>query len=73
MRRAVTSARPSQAEALSCPARSCRTAFGFLFGAACDAIVGLYPGEVTRDLGALTPRAMARIGDGLRAALGFSS
>jgi hypothetical protein len=31
------------------------------------------PGEVTPGLGALTPHAMARIGDGLRAALGFSS
>lgn len=41
--------------------------------AACDDIVELYPDEVTRDLGALTPNAMARIEDGLRAALGFSS
>jgi hypothetical protein len=32
-----------------------------------------YPDEVTRDLGALTPHAMGRIEDGLRAALGFSS
>jgi hypothetical protein len=41
--------------------------------AACDAMVEPCPGEVTPGLGALTPRAMARIGDGLRAALDFSS
>jgi mRNA interferase MazF len=41
--------------------------------ASCDDIVELYPDEVTRDLGALSPQAMARIEDGLRAALGFSS
>jgi mRNA interferase MazF len=35
----------------------------------CDDIVVLYPDEVTRDLGALTPGAMARVEDGLRAAL----
>jgi mRNA interferase MazF len=35
----------------------------------CDDIEALYPDEVTRDLGALTPGAMARVGDGLRAAL----
>lgn len=36
----------------------------------CDDIVELYPDEVSRDLGALTPRAMRRIGQGLKAALG---
>jgi mRNA interferase MazF len=41
--------------------------------AVCDDIVELYPDEVTRDLGALSPRAMTLIEDGLRAALGFSS
>jgi mRNA interferase MazF len=35
----------------------------------CDDIVELWPDEVTRDLGALTARAMARVEDGLRAAL----
>lgn len=45
----------------------------FSGSASCDDIVELYPDEVTRDLGALTPNAMARIEDGLRAALGFSS
>jgi|SRR5580704_10795315 mRNA interferase MazF len=39
--------------------------------AVCDNIVELYPDEVRRDRGALTPGAMARIEDGLRAALGF--
>ena len=41
--------------------------------AVCDDIVELYPDEITRDLGALSPQAMGRIEDGLRAALGFSS
>ena len=40
--------------------------------AVCDDIVELYPDEVTRDLGALTPHAMTQIEDGLRAALGLS-
>jgi mRNA interferase MazF len=35
----------------------------------CDDIETLWPDEVTRDLGALSPAAMARVGDGLRAAL----
>lgn len=35
----------------------------------CDDIETLWADEVTRDLGALTPRAMARVEDGLRAAL----
>jgi mRNA interferase MazF len=39
--------------------------------AVCDDIVEIYPDEVKRDLGALTPNAMAQIEDGLRAALGF--
>lgn len=37
----------------------------------CDDIEALYPDEVRRDLGALTPAAMARVEDGLRAALGL--
>ena len=37
--------------------------------AICDDIVAIYPGEVKRDLGALTSGAMTRIADGLRAAL----
>lgn len=37
----------------------------------CDDIIELYPDEVTRDLGALSPDTMARIGIGLRAALGL--
>jgi mRNA interferase MazF len=41
--------------------------------ASCDDIVELYPDEVTRDLGALSPSAMARVEDGLRAALGLPS
>ena len=35
----------------------------------CDDIEALYPDEVTRDLGALTPGAMAHVEDGIRAAL----
>lgn len=35
----------------------------------CDDIVELYPDEVTRDMGALSAGAMARVEDGLRAAL----
>lgn len=34
----------------------------------CDDVETLWPDEVTRDLGALTPGAMARVEDGLRAA-----
>jgi mRNA interferase MazF len=37
----------------------------------CDDIIELYPDEVQRDLGALSPPTMARVGDGLRAALGI--
>jgi mRNA interferase MazF len=37
----------------------------------CDDIVELYPDEVRRDLGALSPGAMARVGSGLGAALGL--
>jgi mRNA interferase MazF len=37
--------------------------------AVCDDIETLWPDEVTRDLGALTPEAMSRVEDGLRAAL----
>lgn len=39
--------------------------------AVCDDIVELYPEEVKRDLGALTPHAMRRVADGLASALGF--
>ena len=35
----------------------------------CDDIVELYADEVSRELGALSPRTMDRLGDGLRAAL----
>lgn len=35
----------------------------------CDDIIELYPDEVRRDLGALTPAAMQAIGRALRAAL----
>jgi mRNA interferase MazF len=45
----------------------------FVGRALCDDIETLYPDEVTRDLGALTPGAMARVEAGLRAALGLSS
>jgi mRNA interferase MazF len=38
----------------------------------CDDVAALYPDEVMRDLGALTPEAMARVDDGLRAAFGLS-
>jgi mRNA interferase MazF len=37
----------------------------------CDDIEALYPDEVTRDMGALSPGALARVEDGLRAALGL--
>jgi mRNA-degrading endonuclease toxin of MazEF toxin-antitoxin module len=37
----------------------------------CDDIETLWPDGVTRDRGALTPGAMARVEDGLRAALDF--
>lgn len=39
----------------------------------CDDLETLYADEVTRDLGALTPGAMARVDNGLRAALGLAS
>ena len=37
----------------------------------CDDIVELWPDEIRRDLGALSPATMKRVGDGLRAALGL--
>lgn len=40
--------------------------------AVCDDIVELYEDEVRRDLGALSPAAMAAIGRGLKAALGLT-
>jgi mRNA interferase MazF len=36
----------------------------------CDDIVEIWADEVTRDLGALSPQAMAEVGRGLAAALG---
>ncbi|HEV2374134.1 MAG TPA: type II toxin-antitoxin system PemK/MazF family toxin [Streptosporangiaceae bacterium] len=39
--------------------------------AVCDDIVELYPDEVTRERGALSPREMERVEAGLRAALGL--
>jgi mRNA interferase MazF len=39
--------------------------------ASCDDIETIWADEVTRDLGALTPRAMAQVEGGLRAALGL--
>lgn len=39
--------------------------------AVCDDIIELYPDEVTRDRGALSPNEMTRIEAGLLAALGF--
>jgi mRNA-degrading endonuclease toxin of MazEF toxin-antitoxin module len=39
--------------------------------ASCDDIETIWPDEVTRDLGAITPRIMTQVEEGLRAALGF--
>jgi mRNA interferase MazF len=39
--------------------------------ASCDDVETIWSDEVTRDLGALTPRAMNQVEDGLRAALGL--
>ena len=44
----------------------------FVGHAVCDDIETLWDDEVRRDLGALTPAALARIDDGLRAALGMA-
>ncbi|MBC7464007.1 MAG: type II toxin-antitoxin system PemK/MazF family toxin [Actinobacteria bacterium] len=41
----------------------------FLGRAICDDIVELYEDEITRDLGALSSKAMAEIANGLKAAL----
>ena len=41
----------------------------FLGRAVCDDIVELYEDEITRDLGALSPKAMHEISFGLKAAL----
>jgi mRNA interferase MazF len=41
----------------------------FVGSVVCDDIAELWPDEVTRDLGALSPRTMAAIGRGLAAAL----
>jgi mRNA interferase MazF len=38
----------------------------------CDDIAALYPEEVKRDLGVLSPGAMSRVDDGLRAAFGLA-
>lgn len=38
----------------------------------CDDIVELYPDEVTRDLGALSPPMMRSIGEGIKAAFGVA-
>jgi mRNA interferase MazF len=43
----------------------------FVGRAICDDIETLWDDEVRRQLGALSPAAMARINDGLRAALGM--
>jgi mRNA interferase MazF len=43
----------------------------FVGRAACDDIDAIWGDEIRADSGALTPRAMARIEDGLRAALGL--
>ena len=43
----------------------------FVGRAVCDDIETLWDDEVRRELGALSPAAMARIEDGLRAALGM--
>jgi mRNA interferase MazF len=40
--------------------------------ASCDDIETLYPDEVQADLGAISPAAMRRVEDSLRAALGLS-
>jgi mRNA-degrading endonuclease toxin of MazEF toxin-antitoxin module len=39
--------------------------------ASCDDVETIWPDDVTRDLGALTPRAMNQVENGLRAALGL--
>lgn len=39
--------------------------------ASCDDVETIWSDEVTRDLGALTPRAMNQVENGLRAALGL--
>ena len=44
----------------------------FVGRAVCDDIVEIWQDEVGRDLGAITPRTMAQIALGLRAALGIS-
>ncbi|HSF26042.1 MAG TPA: type II toxin-antitoxin system PemK/MazF family toxin [Actinomycetes bacterium] len=43
----------------------------FVGSVVCDDIVEIYPDEVRRDLGALSPAAMAAVGRGLAAALGL--
>lgn len=41
----------------------------FVGSAVCDDLVEIYPDEVRRDLGALSPQAMAAVARGLNAAL----
>lgn len=43
----------------------------FVGSVVCDDIVELYPDEIRRDLGALSPNTMSRVNAGLRAALGL--
>jgi mRNA interferase MazF len=44
----------------------------FIGRAVCDDIIEIWEDDVRRDLGALTPRTMIHIEQGLRAALGLS-
>jgi mRNA interferase MazF len=44
----------------------------FVGRAVCDDIVEIWDNEVRRDLGALTPKTMTRIEQGLKAALGIT-
>ena len=44
----------------------------FVGRAVCDDIVEIWKNEVRRDLGALTPRTMTQIEQGLKAALGIA-
>jgi len=62
--RLTTSPKPSRPSIVELDRREV-----FTGRAVCDDIETLYPDEVTRDLGAVTFGAMARIEDGLRAAL----
>ena len=64
--RITTSAKPAMPSIIALSANEPLTG-----NVICDDIIELYPDEIRRDLGALSPETMERVNAGLRAALGL--